>query len=224
MVAGDRHIGCDGNIRFNRIRARPCSFQAHFLLHGKDAVDGERGFHGLQGLDQHRHAGPVVEGLSGHAAVCQFPEFPVDRDRRPHINAEVLDLLPVRCPDIDEHVVDLDAFLALLLVHHVRGLAADDAEDRALGCVQDHALVVERGAVPAAKGNEPDEALLVDVFHHQADLVHVGGEHDLELVALLDRDQVAHRVLADLVHVPFEFLLDDRKDAAFTARHAVGIG
>ena len=42
MIAGNRYIRGNRNVRFDGVSTRPCPFQADFFLDGEDPVDGER--------------------------------------------------------------------------------------------------------------------------------------------------------------------------------------
>jgi hypothetical protein len=67
-----------------------------------------------------------------------------------------------------------------------------DGADHAVG--EDHALGNDVIEVDAADVGEAEEAVGVDVADHEADLVHMGGDHHLGSLAPLDGDQVAQGV------------------------------
>src|SRR5690606_2664193 len=67
--------------------------------------------------------------------------------------------------------------VAILLVHQVDRLLADDAGHRAVAPDQGDALADEDLRIPAADHVEPAEAVVIDVDQHHADLVDVAGEH-----------------------------------------------
>ncbi len=56
-----------------------------------------------------------------------------------------------------------------------------------------HPLAHQRPGVPAPEGDDADEAAVLDVGRHQADLVHVRGEHQPAPGALAGADQVPQR-------------------------------
>ena len=53
------------------------------------------------------------------------------------------------------------------------------------------------------------------------DLIHVGSEHDLKVVAFFDRDQVAHLICSDLIHIICDLIADDLCNFCLTAGNAV---
>ena len=90
--------------------------------------------------------------------------------------------------------------------------------------MQDYPLVIECWPVPSTECNETDEAFFFYVLHHEPDLVHVSSKHHFELIAMLDCDQVAHRIFTDLIDMPFKLFFYKCIDVAFTTRNTVGIG
>src|SRR5208283_5073846 len=178
----------DSPVRINGICTDLSALKSDLFLNGKDRVDREGGLYLLHGLYEHCDTGPVVKRLPGDTVVRELGELPVDRYGRPDLNAEFRDIVLVFCPDIDEHVIGFHAFLALLLVHHVRGFPADDTDPVALCPMNDDALVIEGRSIPAAQRNKPEEALVINILDHEPDLIHVSGKHHLRLVAVLDGD------------------------------------
>src|SRR5208283_1562478 len=224
VIAGNSDIGSDGPVGVYGIGTGLCSLKPDLFLDGKDRVDREGGLYLLHGLYEHRNTGPVVKRLPGDTVVRELGELPVDRYGRPDLNAEFRDIILVFCPDIDEHVICFHAFLAFILVHHMRGLASNDPDPVTLCPMNDDALVIKGRCIPASKRDEPEKTLVIDIFDHEPDLVHMGGKHHLRLVAVLDCDKVSHGILGYLADMPLEFLLYQGKYAAFTARYTMGIG
>ena len=76
----------------------------------------------------------------------------------------------------------------------------------------------------AARRAYAQEAVLIRVDDHQRDVIHVGREHDAlaRAVALLHRDEVAHRVGAHAVRMRAQRTLDDRAHVVLAARRAIG--
>ena len=59
----------------------------------------------------------------------------------------------------------------------MRGLRADDADHGAVQALDLEHLVGEHAVVVIADRREPQEALVLDVLHEEAELVHVRAEH-----------------------------------------------
>ncbi len=138
-----------------------------------------------------------------------------------------LDLLR-RQSEVDEQVVERGQALLLLFLHDVDGLGADQS-DELPGLAHDHHALGDQGLrVEAAAGIEAQEAIFVDEADEETDFVHVSGEHDLLPVllqrALLQRDEVAHRIDFDLVHERFEFAPADVPDRSLETGRGDGFG
>ena len=80
--------------------------------------------------------------------------------------------------DIDELGMNLRGFLPILRVEQMNGFPADDPQGRSFLPVDPDAFSREELLIHPADGSKIDIALFVDVFHHEADLVAVAGEHD----------------------------------------------
>ena len=72
--------------------------------------------------------------------------------------------------------LELGRLLAVVALHQVDRLLADDARDAALARHHLDALADEDHRVPAADADEPEEALFVDVGDEQPDLVDVADD------------------------------------------------
>jgi len=107
----------------------------------------------------------------------------------------------------------------LVVVLCVRRRRADDAREVALVGVDGQALGPEDARVPAA--DQLEEAVLVDVPHHEPDLLYVGGYHDVVVgFAPARAGQVAHRARVDPVDVRLDRRPDPLADPVLVARHA----
>ena len=168
--------GCDAEGRGAR------AAQPDLLLHARHGHHGRR--HVALGepahrLDHHGAAGAVVDGLAReHARAVQRHARADERDRVADAHAERLGLLAARRAEVEEHLVQRDRLGALLGGHDVRGLGADDAEHGALRALHLQHLVGEHAVVVVADGREPHEALVLDVLHEEAELVHVRAQHE----------------------------------------------
>ncbi len=99
----------------------------------------------------------------------------------------------------------------------------DDALE-VLAAVDQHALAEEGADVPAAERDDSHEAAVVDVGGHQADLVHVGGQHEPPLALAAHADQAPERVALDPVADDGELGLDHRADALLAAGGPARLG
>ena len=73
--------------------------------------------------------------------------------------------------------VILRDLVLLVGLDQVDRLLPDHPGHRPAAALEDHPLAHQHLAVPAADGAEVDEAVVVHVHDHHADLVHVAGEH-----------------------------------------------
>ena len=107
-------------------------------------------------------------------------------------------LLAVRGADVDVQVLELRDALAVLVLHQVDRLLADDARDDAGARRDRDPLADEDDRVPPADAREPQEPVVVDVVDDQADLVDVPDDRDRPALAGSGhaRDGGAHRVVA----------------------------
>ena len=75
-----------------------------------------------------------------------------------------------------------------------------------------------------AQGHQPQQALVVDMRNHEADLVHVRGDHQLFCFAaatgLFDRDQIAQRIYPQLVGQRRQLAAHDLAQASLAAGNA----
>ena len=118
-------------------------------------------------------------------------------------------VLPVLRADVNPVFLDLQRLAALVRLHQVDGLLADDAVHAAAGVVDLDALPGQDGRVNAADGRKEKIALLVNVRDHQPDLVAMAGEHHAQRrVRVLDGDHVAVHVGAHLVRRVLEAVAD----------------
>ena len=96
---------------------------------------------------------------------------------------------------------------------------ADDAQHRAVLGVHVDALAPVLQRVGPADARHPDEALVVHVAHHQADLVHVAGEHQAQAAFGVEHEPlVAVDVALDFVRVLRDALAHHRLQARLEAR------
>ncbi len=75
--------------------------------------------------------------------------------------------------------------------------------------MKDDPLGVEHRPKPSANGNKPDESFIIDILHHQTDLIHVGCNHDLKVAAPPDGNEVAHTVFGYFIYMTFQFSADN---------------
>ncbi len=118
--------------------------------------------------------------------------------------------------DVDEQLLQLNVFRALYLL---------DAH-RSDGPVLEHDLLSQRSqGTDAADGREAQKPVIVDVGDHEANLVHMGRDHDsagtVAALAPAQRDDVAHRVHPQLIGQRFDQLDDVVPHFVFAARGPV---
>ena len=214
-VARARHVDGDAHVRPGRVGRRRCAGHADLLLHGEYGDDLVlRLFAQLQQrlrLDVaadavvHRRRGKPVLAQPGHARLHHAHVADGHHLKR---------LLAALRADIDVKIGDLRRALDLLVREH-----------HAAHAVFKHDVAAHhRLGVDAADAAHAQIAVLVRVRHRQADMIHVRGEHDApaRAVAVPDRDQVAHHVGADFVHMAVKRFADNLRHAALVAGRAVG--
>ncbi len=108
------------------------------------------------------------------------------------------------------------------LRHQVRRRAADHAGRSPLRGLDGDRVAQHHLVEPAAERGEPDEALVGDVLDHEADLVHVGRQHDAGRFALagLLADQAPQVVRLELADAR-QARADEGADLVLEAGHAV---
>ena len=125
-------------------------------------------------------------------------------------------LIGIGGADIDKQVLDGRGAVVL------RRLAAQHA----LHAVFKHnAAELALLHADAAHVGYAQEALFFDGGDHQADMVHMRGQHDalgVVIAAVLFNDQVAQGIRAHAVHVPAQHLFDDGRYIVLAAGGAPG--
>ena len=91
--------------------------------------------------------------------------------------------------------------------------------------MHDDPLGEQIAGVESAHRGEPDEAIRVDVGDHQADFVHVRGEHDFERVLVpgggaFQPDDIPGAVSPDFVAYAFQLGHDEPLNVILEAGHA----
>ena len=128
-VEGDGHVQAQAKVWVDQVSGGDGTTQAHFFLHGKDAINIIRYFLALQfpeGFQQDKNRNPVVDGFAVDAA--------------PHLDQVALpgdgvadgddfDYLLFAHAQIDEVIADWGQLAALLGFHQMDGLRAHDADD-----------------------------------------------------------------------------------------------
>ena len=127
---------------------------------------------------------------------------------------------PVARADVDPLVGDVGRLAALSLGDQVHRAPADDAVDCTPATLDDDGAPGQQQRIDAAQLVEVDEAVLVDPGDLQADLIGVGGDHDLRRAAGVDRghDVAEHVGLGsgDRGEAPPDELLDRLLETART--------
>jgi hypothetical protein len=178
----------------------------------------------LDGFDHDEYGESVVHRFAGDE-VAHLLEVAVHR----HHVADLDSGLGVVAghADVDEEVIHRFGAFGFAGAEEVLRLGGHHEEpgDGAVLGVDDDALAGQLPEVEASQGVQAQEPFVFDVLDHEADLVHVGGDHHLRADAafgrLLRADEVAHRVDAEVAQVA-EFVGDDLADFVFLARNAAG--
>ncbi len=180
----------------------------------------------LQGRDHQGYAHPVVEGFGEVGlAVRHLDERSAGVNGIARLDAGGFDFGLAGGADVDVHILLLDHLLALFSRQQVRRLGADDANHIALAGLDDHALPEQHLVEPAAQRQELDEAILGDVLDHEADLVHVPGEHHPRRFgrARLVADHAADLILGERAQ-RFQVFTHHGPDRGFISGHARRFG
>ena len=137
-------------------------------------------------------------------------------DRRTSEVDQFEGILVVGRADIDLDVADIlgREFLALLLVHQVRGAHAEDPVDRSLLALDHYALGGDRGNGDAPEGTHVEKTLVIDVLHHEADLVTVAFNHDAQRrVPVRDGMQVSVHIQRHILDTRFLQVFPEKEHA-----------
>ncbi len=191
MVGRVCHVHHDRGIGLETVAAAAGSSprpEADLFLRGGDGHDaGARSLLGrpTQGLENDRGAHPVVDRACGEAALGELDRVGSD-DRDVADRDGGACLVSAGGPDVDPQVLELHRLAPVLGRHQVNRPATDDPEDLPLRREDLDALSHEHLRIPAADGADEEIALVVDVVHHEADLVDVTGQHDRGRAALAD--------------------------------------
>jgi hypothetical protein len=115
-------------------------------------------------------------------------------------------------------------FIAFVAGQQMRCFPRDDAHNGAFSRPDGQVLPQQDLNIPAADRLDIEEAILVDVLHHQADLIAVAGEHDARLAARVqDRKDVAVAVRAHFIRIGTGPGADHLLHGTFEAGRAGGL-
>ena len=214
-IAHAGHIQRNAQVRINRVRRSRSAAQADLLLHGEDGDHVV--LHILRQLEHGLRlnvAGDAVVHRRGGQAV--FMKLRDARSGHRHF---------ADGRDGERFLAALCAHVDIQVAHFQRALDALVRADHAYRAVFKHDVLgnhVRRA--DAADVAHADIAVLVRIHDHEADVVHMGGEHDAlaRAVALLHRDEAAHRVGFHAVHVTLKRLFNHLAHAALAAGRTVG--
>ena len=202
-VGGVADVHGDADGRMDAVGAGRRAAQADLFLHGRDAID-----RGLQRpavqQPQRFHHGPdadlVVHGRRRDQAVAQRPTAQIEVTGSPGVTSSSASLRSL-APMSTQMSVNCGTLLRSSLVSRCGALRETTPVMRpALG--PDGQVLAEQDLhVPAADRLDVEEAVVVDVLHHQGDLIAVPGQHDARPAApgLTHGDDVAVPIGADLV-------------------------
>jgi len=206
-----RHVNRDADLRVDRERAGVGAAQPDLLLHRGHA--GQRGHgvarrHLLERLGHDERAHLVVQRARDNAAAAAAAAASIvvqalqaDRERDGVADAHAIPYLVARPrAHVDPQVAQFDFLVALVALHQVDRPPSDPAQDRPRRGVDVDALAGRDDGVVPADRSEIDEAVVVDIGHHETNLVDMAGEQHARRAAGIDRgDGVAMEVGARLI-------------------------
>src|SRR6202035_735605 len=102
-----------------------------------------------QGFGDSEGADAIIKRARHSKVVAQQLKFVIQGDGITNLH-QLLRVLGAADADVDENFVDFRQLVAVIVFGEVRGDVADDAFDRAVGGVNDDALVLGDGRVDAA--------------------------------------------------------------------------
>ncbi len=116
-------------------------------------------------------------------------------------------------------------FIHRVDIAHILDAVAGDNADCAVS--KTHPAATQGMRKDATQAGETQKAFLSDVGDHDADLVHVGGDHDLEWVGAIGRgplvgDEIAHRIDSHFVNQRFNQGADEVAHPVFETGWAIG--
>ena len=188
-VEGERHVGVHG------MGACHGAAGADLLLSGGHRDEVARGAAGagqlLHDATGDPHAALVIEALRDGHVVAEPLESDAERDGVAHPH-KLLHALGLHA-QIDNEGGERRHRLALVRLDEVDGLAAHDAAEGAGSGVHVDPHAGQDGRVHAAQRGHGEEALVGDVGDHEADLVHMGRQHERGRTGVAALEYRAHR-------------------------------
>ena len=127
-------------------------------------------------LDHDVERDPVVHRLAAHG-LADFSKVPLDDYRRPQLHLTLH--LGRGQAEVDDEGAHFETAIAVLRRGQVRRshTGVEDARKIPFGAEHGHPLRHHVARVVAAHRDQAHPALVVDVRYDEADLVHVGGDH-----------------------------------------------
>ena len=113
----------------------------------------------------------------------------------------------------------LGHFLAVIRFLQVDGEMSGHTRHGSVPTMHDHALTAQHGAVHPANALEIEEALVVDVAHHQPEFIRVSAQENFRSAVGIERGiDVAVGITADLVGVSRGIFRPDALPLGFKSR------
>ena len=205
IVMCRRNIHRNADIRPDRLRCRTGTTAAQLLLHRKHIINiiGTAAVVVPQRFQQLPAPDPIVQRLRADQIVLHMKI-------RTHITTGIaethilLRILRVLCSDIHKQ------FFHIVL----RVLNGATAADHACHTIAEaHAFVVSRARPVPAEIADQQRPVRQDLLDHKTNLIHMCRKHNAFLIravhSFFQNDQIAHRVLTDLVGVRLCLPADD---------------
>ena len=200
-----RNIHRNADIRPDRLRCRTGTAAAQLLLHRKHIIDiiGTAAVIVPQSLQQLPAPDPIVQRLRADQIVLHMKI-------RTHITTGIaethifLRILRVLCSDIHKQFFHI-------VLRVLNGATAADHARHAIA--EAHTLVVNGARPVPAEIADQQRPVRQDLLDHKTNLIHMCRKHDTFLIravhSFFQNDQIAHRVLTDLVGVRLCLPADD---------------
>lgn len=164
----------------------------------------------------------IVERPGHDHIIAQLLVAYVDGNRVANAD-DLFRILFVLRTNIDPHLMHLKRLIPIVRWGEVNGLTPDNARHGTLVAMDRNPLPTEDGAVYAADGNESNEAVGVDRIDHETDFIHVTGEHDTQIGALVQHViLVTMDIFVDFAREGLHVLFTNPLDLFLKARGAGG--
>ena len=174
-------------------------------------------------LDDHRAGGSIVDRRAGNAVAGEADDLRLVHHRCSYIDAGGERLRSAGKAGVDIELGVRQDPVFLVLRGGVMALVGDDAGNvPPVADAEEHGLRRERLLRHAAEALDPDQPIRLDLADDEAELIHMGEEHDagIAAVAFERGNEVAEAVGARVDAERFQLCREIPPDAAFMAAEA----